>query len=615
MATRPDANATTMRGHRLFVVLLIVVALLQIAMFGWAPCGSDWARDLVATPDLRAGDALPLRGPLIADTAHLGPVWFWLLAIPVALGLGFLGTTLFVAALATLKVVLAWRVGFRLGGPRLALAFAATMLLPGWGLLYMVSLTHTVMLQALLLASALPLIALWQGEGRRNWAWFGLWAGLAMQAHPVALLLAVPALAVALRRRAQWRHDLPLLLAGVLLSILPLMPSLVAEVRDGFPVVAALTGAEARERTMSYPSGVYALLQAMTLGSVAPVYEVVPARLHLLLTVGYAALLAAVAAGLGVLWRDPRRRRAWLLTLAGVLLTAVWLVVVRAVAPFYMAMLLWPPLMLALAWPLAALADARRFAGPLHSLGLGAVLGLGGLAAVGEITTMHSGHAELSLASVADVRTPSPAKVTISLLPAWGFDALARRHCDAGTLHVHGELAAVVDFFQGVPFRWTCPETPILLGGRAATGDARRWFGATPTTLRELGLPDDWSTALSLAPLRVIAPESPVPLQLETRYPFRPFSALPTQEHRFDFKAGKDEAVAVHAPLFVFEAATVLSATCNGREVVAAVSGNTGALFLPPADAAGELVWSVVVSTRVRDHIDIVTLPVAAAPR
>ncbi|MND01167.1 hypothetical protein D3C83_200500 [compost metagenome] len=44
------------------------------------------------------------------------------------------------------------------------------------------------------------------------------------------------------------------------------------------------------------------------------------------------------------------------------------------------------------------------------------------------------------------------------------------------------------------------------------------------------------------------------------------------------------------------------------------VIGNTGALFLPPAGAKGELAWSVVVETRVRDQVDIVTLPVAGPP-
>lgn len=614
MALLSRTGAAPTPGHRLFVLLLVGVALLQVAMYGWAACGSDWARDLAATPDLLAGDPLPLRGPLLADTAHLGPVWFWLLAIPVALGLGFLGTTLFVAALATLKVLLAWRVGARLGGQPLAMAFAATMLLPGWGLLYTFSLTHTVMLETLVLASALPLINLWQGGKPGQWAWFGLWAGLAMHAHPVALLLAAPALAVAVRRRAGWRADLPAVCVGLLLSVLPLLPVLVAEVRDGFPDTTALVHAEGRERTMSHAAGVWGLLKAMTLGSVTPVREVVPAPLQPLLLAGYAALLFAAGIGVATLWRDRGRRRAWLLSLAGVLLVATWLVAVRAVSPFYMAMLLWPPLMLALAWPLAALAEARFVARPLQALGLGSVLGLGALAAAGEITTMRDGHAELSLGWVADVRTPSPPKVSIALLPAWSFDALARRYCDAGTLHVHGELAAVVDFFQGRPFRWSCPDTKVQLGGRDAAEGARHWVGMTPSTLRRLGLPDDWPTALALAPVQVIAPVEAVPLQTEARYPFRHFSAAPPLEQRFDFTAGHDEAVAVHAPLFIFDSAAVLSAICNGREVAATQTGNTGALFLPPADADGDLAWTVVVRTRERHQVDIVTLPVNTVP-
>ena len=83
----------------------------------------------------------------------------------MALGAGFAATTLFVGALATAKIPLAARLGWRLGGARLALPFAALVAVPGWGVYESLQLTHTAVLQSLAIAAMLPLLTLWR-DGR-----------------------------------------------------------------------------------------------------------------------------------------------------------------------------------------------------------------------------------------------------------------------------------------------------------------------------------------------------------------------------------------------------------------------------------------------------------------
>lgn len=251
---------------RWLLAALAVAALLHVAAFAGFVPGNDWTRDLVAAFAIADGEGFPSRGPVINASAHLGPVWYWLLALPLALGAGFTGTVLFVGALATLKVPLAWRLGARLGGPWLALGFAALMLLPGWDLVRSLQLTHTVMLEALLLAAWLPLLTLWRDGHARQWAVFGLLGGLAVHAHPVALALFAPAAAVAWRRRWHWRGDAAWIGAGLVVALLPLLPMLFAEAREGWPGLQALREA-ADSAAPAEHTTLLQLLAALTAGA------------------------------------------------------------------------------------------------------------------------------------------------------------------------------------------------------------------------------------------------------------------------------------------------------------------------------------------------------------
>ncbi|WP_421121094.1 hypothetical protein ACE2AJ_07450 [Aquihabitans daechungensis] len=121
------------------VVVLPVVASTAMALHdGWTPVGDN------ATLALRSGDVLrgdpPLTGmPSTSNTisdqdiSHPGPLEVWVASIPYAL-FGPAGLLVTVALVNALALVLSVVVGWRRGGPALAVAVTATGLILCWSL-------------------------------------------------------------------------------------------------------------------------------------------------------------------------------------------------------------------------------------------------------------------------------------------------------------------------------------------------------------------------------------------------------------------------------------------------------------------------------------------------
>ena len=608
-APSPDtsAPAATAAVPRALIALLVVAAVVHVASFAWVVPNNDFIRDLLMSFPLARGEAVPLRGPVINDAGYLGPWWFLLLALPLSLGAGLTPILVFLGLLSTLKVPLAWRLGGRIGGAWLAFAFAAAMLLPGWDRLHMIQLTHTIVLEAALLAAWLPLVTLWRGGPASRWMWFGAIAGVAVHAHPVALSLALPAAAVAMRRRAQWRADLSALVIGVVFAALPLLPMVFAEWRDGWPVLAMAEG-KLRQVPGDTHSTIAEVARALAGGAwTMPALLLPPA--HAAIAQAGAGLLAIGAiAGAVSLRRVPALRVPTAMAACALLAAIVVLVTVRYRTPFYMAMLAWPALMATLAIPLAALAQRGR-GGRVAVAGVAVAVLVASLAgSLGWIATTSPGIAVLPLRAISDIRHTDRAGVMLALMPVHAMDRVARLQCGTDPLRIHGELGALIDYYQRIPFRWRCPAMPLQLMG--AGDDGRHWAGMTPDALRRLGFADaDWRRAVTLSPKRVIAPAHGVDVVVDYRYPARDIVQGEPGEVRVAFAADADEAVAAYSPLFPYDAATTPTATCDGVAVAPVSTTNAGALFVPPRGAGCR--WEIVVSSRVPAQLDVVTLPMA----
>jgi hypothetical protein len=118
-------------GSRLpWEVIVLMVAWVVGGQF--SPASVDSVRDIYEAHAIASGATLPLEGPQLAHSVHLGPLWYYILAIPAALSEGWGGIALIVFLLSALKFWLSFLLGKSLHSFQMGLLFALFLALPSW---------------------------------------------------------------------------------------------------------------------------------------------------------------------------------------------------------------------------------------------------------------------------------------------------------------------------------------------------------------------------------------------------------------------------------------------------------------------------------------------------
>jgi len=173
------------------------VLLLLSAGCVWASFGSagffDTFRDLSMAQEIASGRYFPAVGPPIYNTIHVGPLWYYLLALPTRVG-GVEIAIVSMALLSSLKYWLAYWVGWKYAQRTGAITALAATLCFTWGIFESIWLNHASLVCTTLLLLCLACLPYLQSASAdqtrsisRSFA-VGLCAALCFHAHPTTIL-------------------------------------------------------------------------------------------------------------------------------------------------------------------------------------------------------------------------------------------------------------------------------------------------------------------------------------------------------------------------------------------------------------------------------------------
>lgn len=579
-------------------ILALLWAIYLLPMFEALPF-VDGVRDLQFALDIANGTAFPLVGPVFANRFHLGPVFHYVQALPLLVGLPLSAVPVFVGVLAGSKFALAYGFGREWIDRRYGLLFASALALPGWSGLDFLNTTTPMLVPALLLAACWCALRFGRAHSASALLGCALATSLALHAHPAAAAVAiVPAFLCLwqLLRARRWG----LLAAGLGIGLLPLLPALLAVMQSGTGAVLS------QALTVTVPGSGHSLagwfdaVRGFALGG----------PLTTLRTLGSAGFGAALAwltlavslAGLALLAvraRAEPRARALALMLLGV---GIVVIGARANTPWYFAHAL------TLAWA-AALAHGwhRWQAGTRAWVGIAASLAL----TQGLLLHAHLARGEGNFASIElmDIRRARGERgpALSPWISARNWPALADLLCadPQRSVALHGALARAVDDQGGLAARPRCALDRVRLGGDAG----RHWVGLP----RAVWLPLDWSPQAKIGSLGIFEPASVVTraghaIADPHRYPLRaPLAGNPvTAEYRVTTAA---TALLVVSPLSPALADwRVDEVSIDGVPIAPLYSDSALHGYRASAEGRAAVTWTVRVSASAPGWVDIVAI-------
>lgn len=459
----------------------------------------DYWRDMYWACVIAHGERFPLAGPQIYQLFELGPWWYYLLALPMALTGSVALTTGVAQMLAAAKYFLAWRLGTRIADERLGFAFAVSLAIAGWAMLPLLFPSHTGLVETTLLLLVFVAWRGWNGFSGRNAVLFGLASAACLHAHPTTLSYVVLA-GTALLWRHRSRAAVGWMALAAAITLLTLLPPWLE--RLGLPagvmksVPAYLDGDIGVRPLQRIPE----VLRSLVVGGawwgllLMTTWKASVARLGWWI---YCACLAF--AGWGV-WRlrgigDGRLLRLALAAAALFVLQVGFVVLLRPVTPMWMvaSCLLPLGLLIALGW-YAWLRDGRRAVRASAAVALVVYMALCVAPFSLELRDLRAVRVMSGANQFFDVIEHSDRYVNVAVpfYPVRRIDRLAKTLCQPAVLHAR--LAAVVEASLAVPLRNACGDWPdVRYGGIAGAG------------AHVAGLLPHAATASGIAPDRVVA--------------------------------------------------------------------------------------------------------------
>lgn len=502
------------------VLLLAAMSVLVTTLGLYSVLHLDLARDLSVAADMVAGRAWPLKGPELAGSLYLGPVWYWFLAFMQFVRLEVVGSVAAVAALASAQFWLAWRAGCEWHGQTTGLLAAAFLLVPSWPLYQFVLISHPVLVGSCLAATFLAGVRFAKTGRGVHLILMSMFFSLALHAHPASLVLAFMPLGLAVsgwqRGGVRWRT----LGLAAAVALLPFVPAAIDEIKTGGWLLAGLNDYLGHAQSRGRLSQVLPLAWALTGGGLEywlvymAKWPLWPARL---LAVTYAGIV--VLGATGSVARIRAGDRISLVLLAAVVAGLGGLAMIRSFYPHYMVSGVGFCLMLLAAagwsWWLELLRLGRRTAAAVAA----AVLVFTVPLVAGVANSQQSASLPFATFPVFNVTAQPEAHQPHPFLSAAGASASADWLCSHEHAVVHGAYAVSLIHSYAIEARLRCGKGQFRAGGRHENG--QHWLGLALPMLESLGIqPQQTAGGLGLVRARrVLTPSAALRLEKHRGYP------------------------------------------------------------------------------------------------
>ncbi|MEP6998508.1 MAG: glycosyltransferase family 39 protein [Betaproteobacteria bacterium] len=598
----------------------VVIALMaiQIASSAFGAAGPDTARDVAAALAIRELAALPLHGPLLAGTSHLGPLWFYLLALPMVVYRAWLSVGLFVAIIGSLQFPLAYAAGRRLIDRRFGLLWCALLALPGWGSFQLVGFSHTNMVPTCSMLVLYALVRLAQ-ERRPRWLVVAAVAfSLALHAHPATIVLAPIIAIVAISAMPSLGTLLGWGTLAVLMALLAFAPLLADPVAAPAPLAAQAAEYIGTTMHASNLLNTGPLLWGMLVRGPRVISDAFGALSPGVSAAAVVAVLALELAALaGLAFAAGRQLLPVAATISATLAVVALIAWLRPATPFYMTYALLPFLAGLGALGLYALCAGLQAHGSALLAGIVAlIVVLYAACAVGIAATIAAGDVTLDVASRLDVKrddaTPALAE---PWLPAHAVDASGALLCgQRGPIVLHGAYAFLEHVYLGLDHRLRCGILDVHLAGIEPAAGVHL-VGLAGPAWRALG----WTPAFDLGGLgvshaaEVLWPPRGLPPPDGSIYPPPTIASLPVRSVAVDAVIPGDQALIIGQPYAPWMIPPQIDVTANdiaraplARDVAAAVYACRECV------GATAVAWRISISSSAPERVDIVTI---APPR
>lgn len=598
------------------LALAFVAALMiaYVAPYAYATLASDTVRDLLAAHAIARGELLPLAGPPINYSIHLGPVWLYLESIPLLVSSTATAAMLFAGALAGAKFPLAYWCGERLVSQRFGLCFAAALALPSVAIFQALLPMHPGLVEAaLLLALYCTLRAASSGFDRWVFA-SALALGVAIQLHPTALFYA-PLLFgwLLLRRNVPFARRVLHVFAAMLIASVWFWPTLASDifaVRNEASTLRAgdVSGRASVEGALNVAHAFLVKIPYAIAGSHLSRSGMPSAAALALLCILATTLIVGLML---VVTRGDRAMRGRVL--AAVALFVAGLAIVssmRSYVSFYTTYFLLPLAAFVAAASLLMLLDAR--ARLLQFAGLAAIASIAlthGIASYRAIEYGRDAFLRSALPALGDLGHGKVAVVAASTFPAATRDAVGRYICTLGdAISLHGDIAYQVAGAYSLDTLLACnAKLRPTIGGREPANPDAHLYGLSRGLLRELGrTPEHWAGRIGVGrPLAIVHPPSGVKAEATFSY----FEQAPDrgalERLLLAFDVTRDATIAIYN-LKPFDSKFEIGAvSADGQRVEPALRTFDATFFVAPRGTAGTVHWSIEIETDVSRWIDV----------